>query len=209
MFASTFLSRLANSNPPPLLPLSKSTSSPAPYTNTVIPSPTDASATLLALARQEVHLQEHIQYLLDIQSDRLLEGLGETNPHAAKKATRNGTAETETLSLQQTRKEISTALSSLSFLKSHSLSILSTSLSSTEHTLSSISALQSRKHALETTIRDLEASPTSTELDAWCKEEEALGKEIYETENRLFELKARRRVLRQQVQEGRNREEAR
>lgn len=216
MFASTFLSRLTNSKQSPLLPLSSSSSSsPAPYTDTIIPSPTDASATLLALARQEAHLQGHIQYLLDIQSDRLLEGLGETHPQTSQAPSKNvsplqkGSAKAEPLSLQQTRKEITVALSSLHSLKSHTSSLLSSSLSSTSQTLSSISALQSRKQALEAKIQELETSPASTELDGWCKEEEALGREIYEIENRLFELKARRRVLRQQVQEGRNREDAR
>ncbi|KAI4168505.1 MAG: hypothetical protein LQ348_007475, partial [Seirophora lacunosa] len=67
MFASTVLSRLTKSIPQPLLPISASASAstPPPYTDTLPPSSSDASATLLALARQEAHLQSHIQYLLD------------------------------------------------------------------------------------------------------------------------------------------------
>ncbi|KAL8993407.1 MAG: hypothetical protein Q9169_006369 [Polycauliona sp. 2 TL-2023] len=81
MFASTFLSHLKSSTSQPLLPISSTHSSvPASYTDNPTPSPSDTQATLLALARQEAHLQSHIQYLLDVQSDRLLEGLGASDP---------------------------------------------------------------------------------------------------------------------------------
>ncbi|KAL8661004.1 MAG: hypothetical protein Q9168_008419, partial [Polycauliona sp. 1 TL-2023] len=83
MFASTFLSHLKSSTSQPLLPLSSTNSQPALYNDDPTPSPTDTTATLLALARQEAHLQSHIQYLLDVQSDRLLEGLSSNDPPAS------------------------------------------------------------------------------------------------------------------------------
>ncbi|KAL9599108.1 MAG: hypothetical protein Q9219_004066 [cf. Caloplaca sp. 3 TL-2023] len=94
MFSSTFLSRFKPSDPP-LLPLSSSPSLATPNIDTILPSPTDASATLLALARQGAYLQSHIQYLLDVQSDRLLEGLGEAPaPRQTKKPTTSTTTTT-------------------------------------------------------------------------------------------------------------------
>ncbi|CAO1596318.1 hypothetical protein XANCAGTX0491_000169 [Xanthoria calcicola] len=232
MFASTFLSRLTASSTPsqPLLPVSATTQSlpPAPYNDipTTPSSPTDTTATLLALARQEAHLQSHIQYLLDVQSDRLLEGLGgdtltpphPPNPdrashnHATTKRPR--TAETTPSSqtaptLQGARKQIRTAISDLHALKSQNAEIVSTDLASVIRERKHIASIQTRRTELERTIRELEASPASTELDALTAEDESLGQQIYELEDRLYAMRARQGVVRQRVREGRNRVEAR
>lgn len=82
---------------------------------------------------------------------------------------------------------------------------LATALQEVKH----ITSLQTKKGQLERTIHELESSPSSQELDALDAEEESLGRKIYELENRLFELKARRGVVRQRLREGRNRVEAR
>ncbi|KAI4120491.1 MAG: hypothetical protein LQ338_006987 [Usnochroma carphineum] len=220
MFASTLFSRLSNSASQPLLPLSSPPSAAPPYTDITLPSSADASATLLALARQEAHLQSHIQYLLDVQSDRLLEGMGgeaqpTTPPLAPAKNNEPSSwpqksAQREPPSLQAARTEIADAISSLASLKADSSSILSSALDSTTSSLSTITSLQRKKSALLSKISELETSPTSSSsIDGLAREEEALAREIYELENRLFEMKARQRVLRQRVREGRNREEAR
>ncbi|CAL8576758.1 hypothetical protein XPA_002623 [Xanthoria parietina] len=227
MFASTFLSRLtASSTPPqPLLPVSATTQSlppAAPYTDipTTPPSSTDTTATLLALARQETHLQSHIQYLLDVQSDRLLEGLGgdttapskqqPPNPdrahnHAPTK--RNRTTETTPSSqpaptLQGARKQIRTAISDLHALKLRNAEIVSTDLATAIRERNHIASIQTRRTELERTIRELEASPASTELDALAAEDESLGQQIYELEDRLFAMRARQGVLAGQFGDG-------
>ncbi|KAI4097575.1 MAG: hypothetical protein LQ344_000308 [Seirophora lacunosa] len=228
MFASTVLSRLTKSIPQPLLPISASASAstPPPYTDTLPPSSSDASATLLALARQEAHLQSHIQYLLDVQSDRLIEGLTDTQPpthhspppehrntsldHASPSSSLSSSpAAAAAPSLHTARHDLSASISALASLKASSASLLSASLAAATASLSAVTSIQTRRSALRAKIAALEASPASRSLDELAREEEALGREIEEVEGRLFELKARRRVLRGKVQEGRNREEAR
>ncbi|KAI4279703.1 MAG: hypothetical protein L6R35_006041, partial [Caloplaca aegaea] len=234
MFASTVLSRLTKSTSQPLLPISASASASTapPYTDAVRPSPSDASATLLALARQEAHLQSHIQYLLDVQSDRLIEGLGEPQPspkHQQDNSPPPNNASSSS-SLQTTRHDLSAAISALASLKGSSVSILSASLAAATASLSAITSIQRRKSALTAKIAELlehyssppppPASSTSLSLvdddhflgreeEEVREEEEALGREIEEAENRLWAMKARRRVLREKVQQGRNRREAR
>ncbi|KAL8644557.1 MAG: hypothetical protein Q9210_007197, partial [Variospora velana] len=216
MFASAVLSRLTKSTSQPLLPISTSASTAPPYTDTIPTSSSDASATLLALARQEAHLQSHIQYLLDVQSDRLIEGLGESQPlpkhqedTSPNNASSHPAAATEPPpSLQTTCHELSDAISALASLKTSAASIVSASLAAATAALSTITSIQSRKSALTAKIAELENSPSSLSLDDLGREEEALGREIEEAENRLWEMKARRRVLRERVQEGRNRREA-
>ncbi|KAI4111586.1 MAG: hypothetical protein LQ339_000457 [Xanthoria mediterranea] len=232
MFASTFLSRLTVSSTPsqPLLPVSATTKSlppAAPYTDipTTPSSPTDTTATLLALARQEAHLQSHIQYLLDVQSDRLLEGLGgdtPTPPHPpnANRASnyhnttkRTGIADSRSLqpvhTLQGARKQIGTAIADLYALKLQNAEIVGADLATARRERNRIASIQTRRTELERTIRELEASPLSAELDALAAEDESLGQQISELEDRLFEMRARRGVVRQRVREGRNRVEAR
>ncbi|KAI4113687.1 MAG: hypothetical protein LQ345_005388 [Seirophora villosa] len=230
MFASTVLSRLTKSIPQPLLPISASASTPPPYTDTLPPSSSDASATLLALARQEAHLQSHIQYLLDVQSDRLIEGLSDTQPpthHSPPPKHRNNSinhaspssslssspaaaaAAAAAPSLHTARHDLSASISALASLKASSASLLSASLAATTDSLSAVTSIQTRRSALRAKIAALEASPASRSLDELAREEEALGREIEEVEGRLLELKARRRVVRGRVQEGRNKEEAR
>ena len=230
MFASTFLSRITSSTPQPLLPLSSTQSLQTPYTDILSPSPTDTTATLLALARQEAHLQSHIQYLLDIQSDRLLEGLGgeakaapssnsksrsKPNPedihhHASSASNRARKSQSQTPpTLQGARRHISTAISDLQTLKSQTADLARADLTATVEERKHITSLQTKKIQLEATIADLESSPTSKEIDALAAEEEALDKKIYELENQLYELKARRGAVKQRMRERKNKVEAR
>ena len=95
MFASNIISRLTNSvsaSNSPLLPVSSSLPSPSPSrsysSHQTLSSPShytsnaDIQASLLALQRQEAYLQRRIQSLLDIQSDGLLAGLGDSGDGA-------------------------------------------------------------------------------------------------------------------------------
>ncbi|KAL8767300.1 MAG: hypothetical protein Q9209_006138 [Squamulea sp. 1 TL-2023] len=225
MFASTFLSRLTSSAPQPLLPISSTPSIPPLFTDLPHASPTDTTATLLALARQEAHLQSHIQYLLDVQSDRLLEGLGGDSAAATPtprssngvhdhdrdydSQNRRREAGKKKPTLQGARKQIRTAISDLHALKLQTADLVTADLSTTTEELNHITSIQSKKAKLEHTIQELEASPASKELEALARDDEDLGRKIYEVENQLFEMKARQRVVRQRLEEGRNREEAR
>ncbi|KAI4276363.1 MAG: hypothetical protein LQ337_002534 [Flavoplaca oasis] len=230
MFATNFLSRITSSTPQPLLPLSSTQSLQTPYTDIPNPSPTDTTATLLALARQEAHLQSHIQYLLNIQSDRLLEGLGgkataepsshskfRSNPnpkdihhHASSAGNRARELQSQTPpTLRGARRQISTAISDLHTLKSQTADLARADLTATVEEHKHITSLQTKKSQLEATIAELESSPTSKEIDALTAEEEALDKKIYELENQLYELKARRGAVKQRVRERKNKVEAR
>ncbi|KAL8871741.1 MAG: hypothetical protein Q9174_002490 [Haloplaca sp. 1 TL-2023] len=212
MLASSFFSRLTSStnHTPPLLPLSASPQSP--YTDVIPPSSSDASAALLALARQESQLQSHIQYLLDVQSERLLEGLGESPPSPSQ-GPPNGlsspTSVKKTLGLGGARQEIKNAISSLYGLKAHNADLIESSLETTAEQLHNVNILQDKKRSLKAKLGELDASPTSSTIESQEKELQALDRQIYEVENKLYEMRARQRMLKQSVQEGRNREEAR
>ncbi|KAL8857944.1 MAG: hypothetical protein Q9178_005563 [Gyalolechia marmorata] len=227
MFASSFLSGLTSSAPQPLFSFSSTQASPAPFTD-IFQSPTDTTATLLAIARQEAHLESHIQYLLDIQSDRLLEGLGNdaaapsksrslpktvhdndsptTRPRVAAAAA--AAAQEPNLTLQGARQEIRTAISDLHALKQQNADLVATDLQTATREVEYITALQTKKSKLESAIHEMETSDRSAELDALAKEEEMLGRKIHDLENQLFEMRGRLRVVRQGLREGRNREEA-
>ncbi|KAL8730869.1 MAG: hypothetical protein Q9166_003796 [cf. Caloplaca sp. 2 TL-2023] len=219
MFSSTFLSRLT-SHPAPLLPITSNPSLQPPYTDVAQPSPTDTTAALLALTRQEAHLQSHIQYLLDVQSDRLLEGLGadaaptakfrstnEAQDHGSTSRIRKTRKEKPTL--QGARREIGKAIEELHGVKREAAGVVSSTLDDVTRELDHISTLQTKRERIEDTIRNLESSARSRELDGLAREEEELGSKIYELETQLYGMRARQRSLRQRLQEGRNREEAR
>ncbi|KAL8903922.1 MAG: hypothetical protein Q9171_007237, partial [Xanthocarpia ochracea] len=210
MFASSFLSGLTSSAPQPSFPSSSNQASPAPFTD-IFQSPTDTTATLLAIARQEAHLESHIQYLLDLQSDRLLEGLG--NDAAAPSKSRSlprtvhdhdspttrprvaaAAAQEPNLTLQGARQEIRTAISDLHALKQQNADLVAMDLQTATREVEYITSLQTKKSKLESTIREMEISDRSAELDALAKEEETLGRKIHELENQLFELRGRLRV---------------
>ncbi|KAI4250137.1 MAG: hypothetical protein L6R40_000309 [Gallowayella cf. fulva] len=224
MFASTFITRLTSSTPHPLLPVSSNPSLPAPNTDIPQrPSPTSTTAhTLLALTRQEAHLQSHIQYLLNVQSDRLLEGLGgdaapapvvSPSPSSFREATPydNGGRRSakEKPSLRAARKGISDAIHGLHTLKTQTRDLVHDDFSATTISLNRVQALRVKKTKLEDTIRGLEASPDRRELEDLGKEDEVLGEKISGMEMQLEELRARQRSVRVKVQEGWNREEAR
>ncbi|KAL8806653.1 MAG: hypothetical protein Q9182_001181 [Xanthomendoza sp. 2 TL-2023] len=215
MFASTFISRLTSSTPQPLLPISSTQTLPTPFTDIPQPSFTDTTATLLALARQEAHLQSHIQYLLDVQSDRLLEGLGVDSPAAPSPQTHpyNNDSRPSTKpkppTLSETRTQLLTAISTLHTLKQQTFTILSASLTHTTTTLTHITSLATKKTSLETTIQNLESSPRATELQHLAIQEQDLSDQILAVENTLFEMRARQRGMRERLREGRNKEDAR
>ncbi|KAL8912786.1 MAG: hypothetical protein Q9172_007430, partial [Xanthocarpia lactea] len=212
MFASSFLSGLTSSTPQPFFPSSSTQVPPAPLTD-IFQSPTDTTATLLAIARQEAHLESHIQYLLDIQSDRLLEGLGNdaaapsksrslpktvhdhasptTRPRVAAAA---AAAQEPNLTLQGARQEIRTAISDLHALKQQNVDLVATDLQTATREVEYITSLQTKKSKLESAIHEMETSDTSAELDALAKEEEMLGRKIHDLENQLFEIRGRLRV---------------
>ena len=212
MFASAFFSRLTSSanHTPPLLPLSASPQ--LPYTDVIPPSTSDASAALRALARQEAQLQSHIQYLLDVQSERLLEGLGE-GPQSPSQRPQNGSSSSKlvkkTLGLGGARQGIKDAISSLYDLKAQNADVIESTLETTTEQLHNVNTLQDKKRSLEAKLGELDASPSSSTIESQEKELRALDRRIYDTENKLYEMRARQRVLRQSVQEGKNKEEAR
>ncbi|KAI4200412.1 MAG: hypothetical protein LQ350_003950 [Teloschistes chrysophthalmus] len=210
MFASHLWSRFASSSSSskaPLLPVSKSPQ--AHYTDVIPPSDTDASACLLALARQEAYLQSHIQYLLDVQSRRLLEGLGADDDVKFSAGLLHGErARAKRLGLGGARKEIGDTMDELRHLKQDMADTWYTEVHTTEQSLRSIANLQAKKTGLKTQIRSLESSSNSTAISAQERELQRLDCDIREAEDRLYAMRARQRVLREEVQVGRNREEA-
>ncbi|KAI4252386.1 MAG: hypothetical protein LQ352_004322 [Teloschistes flavicans] len=208
MFASHLFSRLtsSSSNKAPLLPVSNTPQ--ALYSDIIPPSTTDVSATLLALARQEAHIQSHIQYLLDVQSERLIEGLGGDADVRATAEVHGGQARAKRLGLGGARNGIKDTMEELRSLKEDTASTLSAEVKTTQQSLRSITDLQAKKTGLETQIRSLESSPYTTAISAQERELQNLNTNIKKVEDKLYTMRARQRVLREEVEIGRNREEA-
>ncbi|KAL8776512.1 MAG: hypothetical protein Q9194_003101 [Teloschistes cf. exilis] len=213
MFASHLFSRLtssssssSSSSKAPLLPLSKSPQ--AHYTDIIPPSNTDASATLLALARQEAHIQSHIQYLLDVQSERLLEGLGGDADVRGAAGVHGGQARAKKLGLGGARKGIKDTMDELRSLKGAIANTWSAEVDTTQQSLKSIANLQVKKTGLKTQIQCLESSSNIIAISAQERELQRLDGDIKKAEHHLYAMRARQRVLREEVEVGRNREEA-
>ncbi|KAL9583176.1 MAG: hypothetical protein Q9212_002858 [Teloschistes hypoglaucus] len=209
MFASHLFSRFTSSrssSKAPLLPVSKSPQ--AHYTDVIPPSNTDASACLLALARQEAYLQSHIQYLLDVQSRRLLEGLGADADVKIPAGFNGERTRAKTLGLGGARKGIGDTMHELRNLKQDMADTWSTEVNDTKQSLRSIANLQAKKTGLKNQIQSLESSSNSTAISAQERELQRLDGDIKEAEDRLYAMRARQRVLREEVEVGRNREEA-
>ncbi|KAL8945517.1 MAG: hypothetical protein Q9183_008060, partial [Haloplaca sp. 2 TL-2023] len=115
----------------------------------------------------------------------------------------------KTLGLGGARQGIKDAISSLYDLKAQNADVIESTLETTTEQLHNINTLQDKKRSLEAKLGELDASATSSTIESQEKELQALDRQIYETENKLYEMRARQRMLRQSVQEDRNREEAR
>ena len=172
------------------------------------------SDALSGILRQETHLQLTIQQLLDAQSEGLLAGLhGGQSPDAFSIGNRTPITDLSTpqydrngivpvrqpakprIGLQGARKGIAKALSHLARLKGEEASALDKEVAQRETTLSSIQGLESKPTRLRSQITDIESEPASQRVEDLKQQSKILEHEIYDTETKLYEMKAQRRHL--------------
>lgn len=227
MSPSTLFARPSTDKSIPLLPLYIS-QTPTPYQTAPaspnLPPPfprmTDSvphSDALLALSRQETHLQSTLQALLDAQSEGLLAGLGGTSP-ARDDASSNGSRTPTTpesmshshkpksvipvrqparkkVGLQGARRGIAQAISNLANLKGEEGRVLEDEVTHRKGILSTVSDFERKSTGLRERIRGIQSEDTSRRVEHLKAEEKTLANSIHELETQLYEMNARHRQL--------------
>ena len=215
----------------PLLPLHVLKKTPSSLSsgiqNPIQASPYMASSlqpneSLLALARQTSHLQEHIQTLLDAQSEGLLAGLG-VQPHenASVSSSRTPTPSAseagsrtmyrppavlpvrqpkpKKIRLRAARRGISRAIADLSVVKANESQMLEAEVSNRNVAISSADRLSNKASALQSQVDTIESAPTSERIAHLKGTENSLDSEIHVLETKLFEMKARQRHMLREI----------
>ena len=189
-------------------------------TSTTIPQ-TDS---LLALSRQEAHLQKNLQSLIDAQSEGLLAGLSEPpQDEASSTGSRTPTIDSGfhsfhkpkpivpvrqpaklKLGLRGARRGISRAISDLADLKLQEARVLEDEVSQRDDILHTVQGFEWRSAGLQGYIRDIESEDITRQVSTLQAEEKVLDSEIHELETRLHEMKARQRHLLREIDGSNN-----
>ena len=181
------------------------------------PSPT---STLLSLSRHQVHLENHIQSLLDAQSAGLTTGLGHDAPSSDGTRTPTSTAAhspvrshrnlkfstpirqnvSKPLTLQSARRGISHAISDLLLLKSQESEILHAELEKRGRETALVNGFVTKQEGLRSAIEQISNQDVSRKVQEFRAEEQVLGREIQEMEERLQQMRNRQRYLLRETQ---------
>ena len=180
------------------------------------------SNALIAISRQEAHLQSTLQHFLDAQSDGLLAGLASGPPQDETSSTGSRTPTTtysspggpgkprsiipvrqppkKKVGLKGARRGIARAISDLASLKFEEGRILESELSERAQILSTVQQFEAKMVGLKGHIDSIESENTTRKVEDLKGEERALGQEIQELETRLWEMKAKHRQLLQEIE---------
>ena len=180
------------------------------------------SNALVAVSRQEAHLQSTLQHFLDAQSDGLLAGLASGPPQDETSSTGSRTPTTANFSpggprkprsiipvrqppkkkvgLKGARRGIARAISDLASLKFEEGRILESEISERAQILSTMQQFEAKMVGLKGHIDSIESEETTRKVEDLKGEERALGQEIQELETRLWEMKAKHRQLLQEIE---------
>lgn len=183
------------------------------------PAHVPQSDALLSLSRQEAHLQNTIQSLLDAQSEGLLAGLGggTVQDEGSSVGSRTPTTGSSTrlqksrspvpirqpakkkLGLRGARRGISRAISDLAELKGQELRLLEDETFQRKEVVDTIQNFQRKSTGLQERIRDIESEDASRRVEDLTGEATALDTEIHDMETKLYEMKARQRHLLREI----------
>ena len=181
------------------------------------------SDTLIAISRQEVHIQKTLQHLLDAQSEGLLAGLAGDPPQDGASSAGSMTPTTvysspggaprkprsvvpvrqpekKKLGLKSARRGIARTILDLASLKTEECRILEGELSQRVETLDTVERFETKMVGLKAHIESIEAEDTTRQVEDLKGEEKALDHEIRELEGRLWEMKAKHRHLLQKIE---------
>ena len=181
-------------------------------------TPLPQSDSLLALARQESHLQTGLQKLLDAQSEGLLSGLGHAPKEASSAGSRTPTTDSGSrgfqrpgpivpvrqpskrrLGLRGARREISRAILQLADLKDQEVTVLEDEVAQRGEVLSTVQGFERKSTGLQEKINGIESEDTNRQVNVLKEEAKVLDSEIHELEARLYEMKARQRHLLREI----------
>jgi hypothetical protein len=201
----------ASQTPTPYQPAPATLNLTPPFPNMTDPGP--HSDALLALSRQETHLQSTLQALLDAQSEGLLAGLGGANPaHDDASSTGSRTPTTaesmhqphkpksvipvrqparKKVGLQGARRGIARAISDLANLKSEEDRVLNDEVAHRESILSTVSSFEQKSTGLREQIRGIQSEESSLRVEHLEAEKKTLANSIHDLETQLYEMKAR------------------
>ena len=179
------------------------------------------SDALIAISRQEAHLQSTLQHLLDAQSEGLLAGLTGGPPQDEASSTGSRTPTTaysspgglrkprsivpvrqpaqKKVGLKGARRGITRAISDLTSLKIEEGRLLEGELSQRAEALDTVQRFETKMVGLKRHIDSIESEDT-TRVETLKGEERTLDHEIRELESRLWEMKARHRHLLQEIE---------
>lgn len=183
--------------------------------------------SFLALAREEDHLQQSLQTLIDAQSEGLLAGFSHQQEHdtsstgsrtpttsvSVGRSTNNGQKTPPVtpvrqpakrkVGLQGARRDISNAIDELAIVKTQEGHLLATALREKEQELAITKGLALKRTGLQERIQAVEEAAETPQQgrsrDELQAAERALADEISETETKLWNLQARHRHLRTEI----------
>lgn len=180
------------------------------------------SDALIAISRQEAHLQSTLQHFLDAQSEGLLAGLTSGQPQDGTSTTGSRTPTTaysslgglgkprttvpvrqpakKKIGLKGARRGIARAISDLASLKTEEAKILDGELSQRAEALSTMQRFEMKILGLKGHIDSIESEDTTRQVEDLKSEEKVLDHEIRELENKLWEMKAKHRHLLQEIE---------
>lgn len=181
-------------------------------------TPVPQSDSLLALARQESHLQTSLQNLLDAQSEGLLSGLGHAPEEASSAGSRTPTTDSGSrgfqrpgpivpvrqpskrkLGLRGARRGIGRAILQLADLKDQEVTVLEDEVAQRGEVLSAVQGFEWKSTGLQEKISGIESEDTNRQVNVLKEEAKVLDAEIHELETRLYEMKARQRHLLREI----------
>ena len=180
------------------------------------------SNALIAISRQEAHLQSTLQHFIDAQSDGLLAGLASRPPQGETSSTGSSTPTTthsspggpgkprsiipvrqppkRKVGLKAARRGIARAISDLASLKVEEGRIIEIELSERAQVLSTVQQFEAKMGGLKEHINRIKSEDKPRKVEELKGEERALSQEIQELETRLWEMKAKHRQLLQEIE---------
>ncbi|KAG9236447.1 hypothetical protein BJ875DRAFT_357719, partial [Amylocarpus encephaloides] len=184
---------------------------------------------LLVMERRERAIQQELQVLLDAQSAGLVRGFSGQPPSGRRGLEDSSEAGSSTptsrvmpvrqpkrkqIGLRGARRGLLRDMGELVAIKLDKVDILATEIERRNEALSQVDVWEkriegARKQLTGLTNINAEGGEDTMELAELRTEERAVNNEIRETEDRLAQMKARKRWLAEQIQEGVNKQEAR
>lgn len=176
------------------------------------------SPPLLALERRQNSIQQNVQAMLDAQSLGLVQGfVQDASSDAGSSSTPGGAVpvrqpKKKVVGLRGARRGLLRDMQELASIKREEESVLSVEIERRDESLAKVDVWEKRIEGVQSQLNshnDEEAGENAQEIAELRTEEAAVTNEIQEIEDRLAQMRARKRWLGGRLNEGINRREAR